>query len=115
MALASTQVLFSLPFSLFGIISWLRTAPIQPWISWADTHQHLGQVNLIPYEALAARPRLRFLMDLSRWTVLCNPFLFFMNFGLSGEARKEYKRMFWWTVALLGIKPPATRPETSRL
>jgi hypothetical protein len=60
-----------------------------------------------------AKPLARGLFNLSRWNTLGGAFLFFLFFGLSGEARQEYKRICWVIVARLGIKPSAPKPQGS--
>jgi hypothetical protein len=67
MALAATLVLFSLPITVYGIISDFRLVRSKPWVSWADTHQNLRQVRFISHEAHVAQPLAKFLFDLGRW------------------------------------------------
>jgi pheromone a factor receptor len=113
MALAATHVFFIFPVDLFGTFSHLFFAPRKPWISWADTHQHLGQVRFTSHEVFSAQPRVKDLSNLARWEIVYSPFLFFMFFGLSSEARQDYKRIFWRIATPLGLKPPAPTPQDS--
>jgi pheromone a factor receptor len=113
MALAATEVFFKFPIALFGTISMIRSAPLKPWISWADTHQHSGQVRFTSYDLFSAQLHAKNFNNLGRWEDIGGAFLFFIFFGLSGEARQDYKRVFWQIMTPLGIKPPAPKPQDS--
>jgi hypothetical protein len=113
MALAATEVFFAFPVDLFGTISHFCMTPLKPWISWADTHQYTGQVMLISNEVFDAQGNSKDLFNLGRWDILGGAFLFFMFFGLSSEARQDYKRIFWRIAMLLGIKPPALNRQST--
>jgi hypothetical protein len=49
--------------------------------------------------------------DIDLWAIPGGAFVFFMFFGLSGEARQEYKQIFRQIVRPLGIKSPAVTPQ----
>ena len=112
MALAATEILFSLPFSLYILVSNMNMG-VFPWISWEDTHQNFGNINFVPHAFLAANPHQKLLLDINRWITPAGGFLFFAYFGLAGEASSEYRQALWKLVAPLGIKPPAAKPQSS--
>jgi pheromone a factor receptor len=113
MALASTTVFIWFPLDLFETISHLCTRPVKPWISWADTHQYMGQVRFKSQDVYSAQPRVKDLLNLGRWADVGGAFLFFIFFGLSGEVRQGYRRIFSRIVTSLGIKSPAPKHQNS--
>jgi pheromone a factor receptor len=113
MAVAATQVLFTLPVTVYEILSHFRLSPPKLWISWADVHKHVGQVRFIQQEEMMARPLRSSLRNLDQWFTVGEAFWFFMFFGLSSEARQWYIQTFWRISAPLGLKPPAPKPEDS--
>ncbi|KAF8597848.1 STE3-domain-containing protein [Ceratobasidium sp. AG-I] len=112
MALAATEMLFSLPFSLWILVTNM-TGILNPWVSWEDTHQNFGHINFIPRVYIEALPHVKLVMDINRWITPAGGFLFFAYFGLAGEASAEYRRALWRLVAPFGIKPPAPKPQSS--
>ncbi|KAG8795666.1 a-factor receptor [Ceratobasidium sp. 428] len=107
MALAGTDMAFSLPISLYELVHSLMAYPSPPWVSWNDTHEYIHQVGIRTYEGILAIPGHKTAYDINRWAIPGCAFLFFAFFGLSGEAMKQYKKTFWRVVAPFGIRPPA--------
>jgi pheromone a factor receptor len=113
MALAATEMMFSLPLSLFFLTSSLQNASLKPWISWDDTHLDWGFIGFVPRAFFDATPGVRTQIDLSRWVTPAGAFVFFAYFGLAGEASEEYRKIFWRMVKPLGLKPSTPKPQTS--
>ncbi|KAG8754733.1 a-factor receptor [Ceratobasidium sp. 428] len=111
MALAGTDIAFSLPLSLYALVHGLQAEPPRPWVSWSDTHQYIHEVWTINREMILAVPGYQSALDVNRWAVPGCAFLFFAFFGLSSEAMKQYKRFFWTAVAPFGIKPSVPNPR----
>lgn len=111
MALAANEILFSLPFSIYLLVTNLAS-PQNPWISWADTHQNFGYIGFIPRAFMEANPNLKAVNDINRWVTPGAGLLFFAYFGLAGEAAVEYRKVFWKVLAPLGIKTRAAKPQT---
>ncbi|KAG8720620.1 a-factor receptor [Ceratobasidium sp. 394] len=108
MALASTEILFSLPFSLFILINNVSSSSsLNPWISFADTHSGFSRINFIPFVFINSQPTTRALVEISRWVTPAGGIYFFMYLGVPREARTEYLKVFWWAVKPLGFKPRA--------
>ncbi|CAE6388469.1 unnamed protein product [Rhizoctonia solani] len=103
MALAATDMFFSLPLSVFILITTLRLRQ-NPWISWADTHQNFGRINFFPWAIVTLRPSLYVLLQIFRWAPPALGFVFFLYFGIAGETTMEYRRWFWAIAKLLGVK-----------
>ncbi|KAG9079965.1 a-factor receptor [Ceratobasidium sp. 370] len=111
MALAVTNMLFVLPLALYFLISDMVLYPLSPWTSWQDTHAMISQVFTFPQDVLQAQPGAKTCLELNRWSIPGCAFLFFMYFGLPGEAIRQYKAVLWRVVAPLGFKPPAPKPR----
>ncbi|KAJ7840617.1 GPCR fungal pheromone mating factor, partial [Mycena leptocephala] len=48
MALASTDLLFTVPLATFVLYPNVAIAGLSPWISWADTHSNFSRVVQVP-------------------------------------------------------------------
>ncbi|KAG8689013.1 a-factor receptor [Ceratobasidium sp. 394] len=113
MALAATEMLFSLPFSLFLLINNVTSFSLTPWISIEDTHTGFSRIDFVPFIFLNAVPETRRLIEITRWVTPMGAFIFFAYFGLAGEASEEYKKFFWKVVKPLGIHPSAPKQNHS--
>ncbi|KAJ8502461.1 hypothetical protein ONZ45_g11738 [Pleurotus djamor] len=108
MALATCDLMLTIPLASFVI--WLNTvaSPIAPWISWEDTHFGYERVDQIPAVLWRGNSRLVLAVEVTRWlTPLCG-LLFFALFGFADEARRNYKIAFWAVVKPFGWKPAPT-------
>ncbi|KAH8986581.1 STE3-domain-containing protein [Lactarius akahatsu] len=90
-ALSSTQLLFTLPFSLFNLYINAHVIPVQRWISWEDTHFNYSHVTQFPSSQWRADLLHSMGIEATRWTVIPCAFLFFAFFGFAEEARKHYR------------------------
>lgn len=105
MALAATELLFSLPFSLYIFINNFKNLnDLNPWISWADTHQNFGKINFIPWIFIESSADRGIGFAVNRWALPAGGILFFMYFGIAGEASAEYRKWFWAIAGRFGIK-----------
>ncbi|KAG9076519.1 a-factor receptor [Ceratobasidium sp. 370] len=110
MALAGTDMAFTVPLSLYFLINDLVTRPPTPWISWEDVHENIHEVWTFSREVILSEPG-AISLDLNRWALPGCAFVFFAYFGFSREATDHYKKIFRRIVALLGFRPPAPRPQ----
>ncbi|KAG8793269.1 a-factor receptor [Ceratobasidium sp. 428] len=111
MGLSSGEMLFSLPLSLYILYLNLQT-PQLPWVSWEYTHNHFSVVQKVPIEFIKADITQYNVMMLNQWCLPTGGYLFFLWFGLAGEAVTEYKRFFYRLMAPFGIKPSPPKPAT---
>ena len=105
MALAATEVVFTTPQAIFLI--WLNATatPVGPWRGWADTHFAFSRVEQFPAVVWHQNHLLAVSFEFSRWvTVLC-ALVFFAFFGFADEARKNYRKAFWWLAKPFGFRP----------
>ncbi|CAE6435196.1 unnamed protein product [Rhizoctonia solani] len=114
MALASEEMLFSIPFAAYLLKQNLTYLHQWPWVSWEDTHMDYGiKIYPTPWVLLEATPGYNSVM-VSLWVLPAGGFLFFIWFGLGGEAFAAYKAMFYKVVGVFGIKPKPKVAPASR-
>ncbi|KAG9073902.1 a-factor receptor [Ceratobasidium sp. UAMH 11750] len=112
MALAGTDMAFTIPLALYFLINSLIVVPPTPWISWEDVHANVHEVwTYSREEMLSSAPGMMISLDLNRWALPACAFIFFAYFGFSSEATDRYKKIFWRVVAPLGFKPPSPQPQ----
>ncbi|KAK0183632.1 fungal pheromone STE3G-protein-coupled receptor [Armillaria mellea] len=105
MALAMTEICFTMPLAIFMI--WLNTTatPIGPWRSWADTHFAFSRVERYPALIWRQSRLLIIAYEFTRWVNPVCALVFFAYFGFADEARKNYRAVWWKGLGLFGIKP----------
>ncbi|KAG8687519.1 a-factor receptor [Ceratobasidium sp. 423] len=115
MALASEEMLFSIPFASYLLKQNLTLAKQVPWTSWADTHQYYDTtIWKSPWILIKAnQPSFNAVM-VSLWVLPAGGYLFFIWFGLGGEAFAAYKSMFYTVMKPFGIKPKPKAAPTSK-
>ena len=96
MGLALTDLVLTVPFGIYEIYSNVAAGPLQPWISWDDTHFNFSHVEQFPAVIWRAQPTLNIPLELSRWLVVVCALVFFAFFGFAEEARKNYKAAWDW-------------------
>jgi len=106
MALASMEILFSLPLSIYHLVQNLRVSPLHPWISWEDTHFGFERVDFVPLAFFRFSPVLWIDINISRWLTPFGGFVFFIFFGLAPEARERYKEVYYAVVKHFGVTRP---------
>ncbi|KIJ93455.1 hypothetical protein K443DRAFT_684535 [Laccaria amethystina LaAM-08-1] len=94
MALAMTEICFTIPLSIFMI--WLNatSSPIGPWRSWDDTHFAFSRIEQIPAVLWRSNHILVMAMEFSRWVTPLCAFTFFAFFGFADEAKRHYRLAF---------------------
>jgi pheromone a factor receptor len=102
-ALSSTQVLFTLPLSLYILYFNSATYPIDPWVSWAVTHLDYSRIDQYPSIIWRADPTVGNVLEINRWLVVLSAFLFFAFFGFAEEARKHYRLAYTFAASRLRL------------
>ncbi|KAI9571964.1 putative fungal pheromone GPCR, STE3-type [Boletus coccyginus] len=110
MMLALSEMLFTVPISIYSIYIANKGVQIQPWISWADTHYNFSYVGQIPAVVWMSDPNYRLSVELTRWLFPASGFVFFFLFGLGSEARKSYRAAFLHVAKLIGYKRASEMP-----
>lgn len=93
MGLASVDLLFTIPLSLYIIIRSTQI-PIHPYISWWNVHQNFHNSILVPAIQWKNIPAVRHSFAFSRTVTIVCPYIFFAFFGFADEARKNYRSAF---------------------
>ena len=116
MALAGVELLFTTPLSVFLMVLNATAQPLDPWVSWDDTHSNFGRVRLIPAVVWSMNRWLAVGIQVNRWSGPFCAFLFFSFFGFAAEARKNYRTAFSKVLAVCRLKrdPPPPAETTSR-
>lgn len=117
MALASADLLCTVPYSAYGIFLNLTNAPISSWKGWADTHFDFSKVDQVPAAVWHTHHNVAVALELSRWVLPVCAIIFFGFFGFADEARKNYRRVFTFCTAhipfTISAKIMATKSKTS--
>ncbi|KIK58755.1 hypothetical protein GYMLUDRAFT_170577 [Collybiopsis luxurians FD-317 M1] len=109
MLLALMDILCTIPLGIYMVYIDLKSVPLAPWISWADTHFDFGRVELVPAVIWRSSPDSAIAIEINRWTPVFCAFIFFALFGFAEEARKNYRRAFWFVVKPLGFRPTSEK------
>ncbi|KAG6899201.1 hypothetical protein C0993_012367, partial [Termitomyces sp. T159_Od127] len=106
MALAMTEILFTVPLASFLLWLNITATPIEPWKSWSDTHYNYSRVDLYPATLWRSGNRNQLVaIELSRWATPACALIFFCYFGFTEEAKRNYVATFWFLLRLLGLRP----------
>lgn len=111
MAIATTDLLFSVPISAYGIYLNVAQGEIFPWISWDDTHFQFWKVYQVSGVAWRANRDTLISVELSRWLVPFCAFVFFAFFGFASEARAFYARILRRLLQRLGLDKAFIKPS----
>ncbi|KAF5382370.1 hypothetical protein D9757_009781 [Collybiopsis confluens] len=114
MMLALIDIMCTVPLGVYTIFLSLDGVRLNPWISWEDTHFNFKRVVLVPSVIWRSNPETLTSLQLTRWLPVICSFIFFALFGFAGEARKNYKRAFWFVARRFGFGPASERTAASR-
>lgn len=114
MALSSTELCCTIPLASFMIWVNASAAPVEPWISWENTHYDFSLVGQYPSVLWTQDYLFVVAVQLTRWLVVACAFIFFAFFGFAAEARKNYRAAFGAVVKFLGFHPGALAPSRSQ-
>nr|AGG68690.2 putative pheromone receptor [Flammulina velutipes] len=91
MAIAAADIAFTVP-----VCSWIlylnATSPLMPYTNWEVVHADFWFVYLIPASLWQNNYRVRVLFELARWLMPFTAFLFFALFGVTQQARSNYRQ-----------------------
>lgn len=114
MALASTDVAFGIPLSVYPLVT---TIPVlRPWVSWSHVHSWWLRVVTFGDDQILPSATYTTLFYLPRWITTLMCIMAFLYFGVGDDALKEYRR--WLSVLAKAIKwkaKPWVRFETDIL
>ena len=114
-ALACTEVMFTTPLAIFSMVINATSAPIEPWISWENTHYHFSRVGQVPAVIWRSDNLVVVGLTLTKWSSVICAFIFFIFFGFATEARRNYSSAFTKLLLICRLKKQAsTLDEKSR-
>ncbi|KAF7312246.1 Pheromone B alpha 1 receptor [Mycena indigotica] len=91
MALASIDLLFTIPLGIWVLYTNVSVVGLSPWISWDDTHSNFSRVSQIAAYFWRRDPLMVASLETLRWATVFCAFIFFAFFGFADEAIKNYK------------------------
>ncbi|KAF8836065.1 STE3-domain-containing protein [Paxillus ammoniavirescens] len=103
MALATTELLCTVPISAYGIYLNAVKAPIYPWKGFADAHYNYSRVELVPAVIWRMDNITVVSFALSQWSLIFCGLVFFTFFGFADEARKQYRKVYRSILKRLGV------------
>ncbi|OBZ74569.1 Pheromone B alpha 3 receptor [Grifola frondosa] len=109
MALATTELLLTVPISTYAIYLNATAQPVGPWRSWADTHFAFARVDQIPDLIWRMDHDIVVAQELGRWLSPVCGLIFFAYFGFASEARRHYRLAFWAVARHFGLQPAASK------
>nr|QQL12041.1 mating-type protein STE3.2 [Hypsizygus marmoreus] len=109
MALAMSDIVFTTPPAIFMLWLNLSATTVSPWVSWEDTHFDYSRV--VQYPAILWRSdRLTLIaVEFTRWVTPLCALIFFAFFGFADEAKRNYRRAFWFLAKPFGFRPATPR------
>lgn len=113
MALAGVEVLCTTPISIFLMVLNLTAAPLDPWVSWSDTHFNFSRVGQFPAVLWTLDRWLVVGIQVNRWSGPFCAFIFFAFFGFASEARKNYCNAFAKVLVACKLKRDRASPQKS--
>ncbi|KAF5329528.1 hypothetical protein D9619_009304 [Psilocybe cf. subviscida] len=106
MGLAATDILLTTPLSIFSM--WVNASggPLDPWRSWEDTHFNYSRIEQVPRFYWSMSRNLVLGMTFTRWVPIFCALIFFAFFGFADEAKKNYRKAFWFVANRFGVRQP---------
>ncbi|KAH8101257.1 pheromone receptor Rcb3 B45 [Cristinia sonorae] len=104
MALATGDLLCTMPIAIYGAVLNATNSKIFPWISWDDTHADYWKVNQIPALLWRSSHESVVALEMTRWAPVICSVVFFAFFGFAEEARRHYRDTFASLFRVLGIR-----------
>jgi pheromone a factor receptor len=107
-ALASCDILCTVPIGIYALSLNLSNNAMHPWISWQDTHSGYSRVDQIPSILWRSIPLQQSSFEMSRWLCVVCALVFFAFFGFADEAKKNYRSAASSVAKLVGISTSAS-------
>jgi pheromone a factor receptor len=113
MALAGVELLCTTPFAIFQIVLNATSQPLDPWVSWQDTHYNFSRVRLFPVVIWKMNPWYTIGLQFNRWSAPFCALIFFAFFGFAAEARKNYRNAISKVLVVCRLKRDPSSPKKS--
>lgn len=109
LSLAAVAVCIHLPLSLWAIIIDAVAFPVEPWISWEDTHSNYHRIMYVTRFMISLAPSTAVYASIGWWSLILCGINFFIFFGFGEEATKQYQSMIGACLKPFGITYPKER------
>lgn len=116
LALALILASYALGFSLYQLS--LNSGYLQPWVSWDYAHSGFSQIGQFPAAVLPDNVKQSLWIF---WSIYPSAaILFFVLFGLNGEAMRDWEHVANWAgtglerLAFFKGRPPPVPPKDDR-
>lgn len=103
MALATVEILCTIPITAYGIYLSVTVSPVQPWRGFADAHYNYSHIGQYPSVIWRVNYTSAVSTELSRWSLVFCAFVFFGFFGFASEARKNYAKAYRTVARWIGV------------
>jgi pheromone a factor receptor len=90
-ALSSVDFCFTIPISIWTIVSSIKFGSVHPYVSWEYAHWGYSRVFQFPKVVYGKNPIAVYSLETQRWAVVLCAFVFFGFFGFADEAKKNYR------------------------
>jgi pheromone a factor receptor len=104
MVISSIEILGTIPLGTYYIVTTVKMGLVR-WKGWAVVHSHYSEVIQVAGFIWRGNSQDAFNLELNRWSLVACAFIFFALFGLSGEAREHYCRLYNSLARRIGKSP----------
>ena len=111
MCFSAVGLTISFPISLWVTLTNVINIPMNPWVSWDDTHYMFNRFNQVPAAVIEADAMAYTQFAVTLWSVPFLCYLFFIFFGFGREQVNQYKGWVHAALAPFGVAPPPPEPE----
>lgn len=105
MVLGCLDIILILPINIIAIVGDAKQGPLSFWAGWSTVHTGFSEIPAESTEEWMSAFWDDFFVRYNEWINVALAVIFFMLFGLTGEARGKYKSVFWTVAGLVGLKP----------
>ena len=109
MCLAAALTFFHLPLAIWGLILNGAILPVEPWISWENTHSNYHRIEYTTRFMLSTTPALNIYASIAWWSLVLCGINIFIFFGFGEESTRQYQVMIGVCLKPFGIKYPKER------
>ncbi|KIK89782.1 hypothetical protein PAXRUDRAFT_831769 [Paxillus rubicundulus Ve08.2h10] len=103
MALCTTEIIFTVPLSLYAIIMNAVSKPPMPYVSWVYIHWGFSAIGQYPSVAWQTSPASIASLEVTRWCLVLCAFVVFAFFAWTEECRDFYRHAFWSVGRRVGV------------
>lgn len=113
MALACVEMMGTTPLAIFLVVINVTAQPMQPWVSWGETHYNFSRVEMVPSVIWRMNHRVVIGFEFTRWSAPACAITFFLFFGFAAEARRHYFSALNAVLRVHRLKRGETSPVTT--